>query len=65
MARELWVCMEVVKNAEGDLYSLVTRGVFTKKVRAQHAVANPKRTFVLPVRINQVLPEDYFMQHVE
>ena len=56
--------MDLVKNTKGENYSLVTRGVFTKKVRAKKA-GRSKHCFVLPVRLNQELADDYFMQHVE
>ena len=56
MAREVWIGIELVKNEP------VVRGVFSKKVRALHLAG--KKMYALPVRINQVLPND-FMKDLE
>jgi len=63
VAREMWVCLERVPVQNGGL-DTVLRGVFTKKVRAQKA-GTGKYVFIIPVRVNQVLPDNYFMEHLE
>ncbi len=64
MAREVWVSIELVTIPSGKLEP-VTRGVFTKKVKALKADNRPKFTYAMPVRLNQVLPDGYFGRHVE
>ncbi len=66
MAREVWIGIELVKTPSGKL-APVTRGVFTKKVRALRATRSggSKFSFALPARLNQILPDNYFMEHVE
>ena len=64
MAREVWICIELVMDPSGKMEP-VTRGVFTKKIRALKAGNKAKYTFALPVRLNQILPDGYFMQCVE
>ena len=56
MAREVWIGIEMVKDDP------IVRGVFSKKVRALHA--GGKKMFALPVRVNQILPND-FMKNLE
>jgi len=64
VAKELWLGIELVKNADGMMEPVVC-GAFTKKVRAMKSGDEMKYTFVMPVRLNQVLPDNYFMEHVE
>ncbi len=64
MAREVWIGIELVMTPDGKLEP-VTRGVFTKKVGALRAGNKSKYTFALPVRLNQVLSDGYFMKCLE
>ena len=66
MAREVWIGIELVKNAEG-MFEPTIRGVFSKKVRALNSGNRKDKKYIhaLPVRINQRLPESYLMEYLE